>query len=341
MKLRERSLLFALLGLSLWTGACQSATRVEPDIPSALDPQGPAAATIANLWWILFWLGTAVFVVVTALLLLIVFTHRRRGAILEPDLQAPEHRTWIWWGGIISPAIILGVTLFFTLRSHIALAYPPTPPVTTIEIVGRLWWWEVRYPDHNIVTANEIYIPVGQPVQLRLTAAEVIHSFWVPELHGKMDMIPGKINTLWIQADTPGDYRGLCTEFCGRQHAKMQFILVATPPTAFNRWIEQQQQPAVTPTDPNLLRGQQVFLASNCVYCHAVQGTAAQGNLGPDLTHLASRRTLGAGAVVNNRGNLGGWIANPQHIKPGNLMPAARLTAPELQAMLDYLVSLR
>lgn len=341
MKTRHHRLLTTILLFSLWTSACATTTNRVPDIPSALDPQGPAAANIANLWWLLFGLGTAVFVVVTALLLFIVVTHRRSGDILEPDLRAPDHRTWIWWGGVIAPAIILGITLFFTLRSHSALAYPPTPPVLTIEVIGRQWWWEVRYPDHEITTANEIYIPAGQPVNFRLTTADVIHSFWVPELNGKIDMIPGKTNTLWLQATESGIYRGLCAEFCGIQHAKMQYLVIAVPPAEFDKWIEQQRQPAPAPTDEITRRGQQIFLGSACVYCHAIRGTNASGQLGPDLTHLASRRTLGAGILPNNRGTLGGWTINSQHIKPGNHMPPMNLDGAELQALLDYLATLQ
>jgi cytochrome c oxidase subunit 2 len=333
-------MIFFSLCCSVWLSACQSTAIGEPDIPSALDPQGQAAANIATLWWIMFWLGTAVFVLVTALLLLIVFTHRRRGPYMEPDLRAPEHRSWLLWGGIIFPAVLLSTTLFFTLRTHIALAFPPTPAPLTIEVIGHRWWWEVRYPEQEITTANEIYIPAGQAVNLRLATADVIHSFWVPELNGKMDMIPGRTNTLWLHADEPGIYRGLCTEFCGIQHAKMQYMVVAVPPAEFAAWVEQQRQPAPAPTDARIRRGQQIFLGSACVYCHAVRGTNASGQLGPDLTHVASRQTLAAGILPNNRGNLAGWIVNPQHIKPGNLMPPTNLTGQELQLLLDYLATL-
>ncbi len=334
-----RRLLFSTGALLFGASAC--APRGEPDIPSALDPQGPAAANIANLWWIMFWLGTAVFLAVTALLLLIVFTHWRRGAVLAPDLNAPDHRTWLWWGGVIIPFVILAIVLFFTLRSHSALANPPAPPVTVIEVIGWRWWWEVRYPDHNITTANEIYLPVGQPVLFRLTAGDVIHSFWVPELHGKMDMIPGKTNTFWLQADAAGVYRGICAEFCGLQHAKMHYMVVATPQDEFDAWITRQRQPASIADDESIQRGQQLFFEANCAFCHAIRGTAANGRLGPDLTHVASRQTLAAGALPNNRGALGGWITNPQHIKPGNLMPPSNLNSEELQALLDYLEILR
>jgi len=333
-------MVYAGLVLTLLLAGCTRPAVDGSAIPNALDPRGPAAANIAQLWWIMFGLGMAVFAGVLLLLLYIVWTRPRHTGNLAPNLRAPENRHWLWWGGVIIPAIILSITLFFTLRSLIVLAAPPTPPVVTIEVIGRQWWWEVRYPEQNITTANEIYIPVGQAVELRLTAADVIHSFWVPELHGKMDMIPGKTNSFWIQADDAGVYRGFCAEFCGLQHAKMQYQVVAVAVDDFNAWLEHQSQPAPALTDERIRKGQQVFLGSSCVYCHTIQGTNASGNLGPDLTHLASRQTLAAGVLPNNRGSLAGWITNPQHIKPGNLMPPTNLSGEELQALLDYLATL-
>lgn len=311
------------------------------EAPSALDPRGVAAAEIATLWWISFGLGTAVFLVVTGLLLYIVFVRARGADIPDKDAHPADGRLWIWVGGIIVPLIILVIFLFFNLRSLNALASPATPTTVTIEVVGRQWWWEVRYPDEGITTANEIHIPVGQPVQIRLTSADVIHSFWVPQLHGKIDMNPGQLNSMWLQADEPGVYRGICAEFCGVQHARMQFLVVARPAEDFEAWLERERQPAPAAVDENVRRGQQIFLGSACVYCHTVRGTNATGNLGPDLTHLASRRTIGAGMLENNRGNLAGWIVDPQHIKPGNLMPPTNLHGSELQALLDYLETLQ
>lgn len=311
------------------------------EAPSALDPRGFGAAEIATLWWISFGLGTAVFLVVTGLLLYIIFVRARRADSLARENHPADGRLWIWVGGIIVPLIILAIFLFFNLRTLNALASPDTPPTVTIEVVGRQWWWEVRYPDEGITTANEIHIPVGQPVQIRLTSADVIHSFWIPQLHGKIDMNPGQLNSMWLQADEPGVYRGICAEFCGIQHARMQFLVIAAPPEGFQTWLERERRPAPAPTAENIRRGQQVFLGSACVYCHTVRGTNATGNLGPDLTHVASRRTIAAGTLENNRGNMAGWIADPQHLKPGNLMPPTVLRGPDLQALLDYLETLQ
>jgi cytochrome c oxidase subunit 2 len=237
--------------------------------------------------------------------------------------------------------VVLSGVLALTVNTLLALSAPAEADDTVVEVIGHQFWWEVRYPQHNVLTANEIHIPAGVPVRVHLGSQDVIHSFWVPELHGKLDMIPGQTNSFWLQADNPGEYKGICAEFCGTQHAKMLFLVVAQPPDEFAAWLEQQQQPAAVPAEPLAQQGLQVFLAAGCVECHAVRGTDATGNLGPDLTHIASRRTLGAGILPNNPGNLGGWIADPQHIKPGNLMPDSPLTGEELQALLAYMATLR
>jgi cytochrome c oxidase subunit 2 len=199
----------------------------------------------------------------------------------------------------------------------------------------------VRYPASGFVTANEIHIPVGQPVRFELASEDVVHNLWVPELLGKFDLIPGKTNVTWIQADQPGEYMGLCAEYCGIQHARMRFVVIAVPPEQFAAWLDGQRQPAAAPTDSPQLRGQQVFLAADCGTCHTIAGTNIAERVGPDLTHLASRRTLGAGSLANNRGNLAGWLLNPQSIKPGNKMPPTALSGEDLQALLAYLESLK
>lgn len=314
--------------------------------PSVLDPQGPAAARIAGLWWLLLGLALAVLGFVLVFLALALF--RRRRSAHPADLTtavrvAPEPRAgprFIVWAGIIVPALILGIVYVATLWTMRALATPAIDQGLTIHVIGRLWWWEVQYPEQQFATANEIHIPVGRPVRIVLSSPNVIHSFWVPELHGKMDLVPGQVNTMWIEASEPGVYLGECAEFCGTQHAKMQFLVIAQPADEFAAWLAQQQQPARTPTDDLAQQGHQVFLAANCINCHAIKGTDATGNLGPDLTHLASRRTIGSAIVENNVGNLSGWIVNPQHIKPGNLMPPAELSSVELQALLAYLATL-
>lgn len=308
--------------------------------PDMLKPAGPGAEVIAGLWWLLFGLAAVVFVAVLVLFLYALF--RRRRSVPEEVTQPNPRRDrlFIVAGGIVIPVLILTVVFISTVRGLGALAAPDIPEERVIEVVGHQWWWEVHYPFYQFTTANEIHIPVGVPVQLRLVSADVIHSFWVPELHGKLDLMPNDINFLSLQADQPGIYYGQCAEFCGLQHAKMGLIVVAQPLEEYLQWLERQQQPAAEVTGEELLAGQRVFLSSDCAECHTIRGTNATGVSGPDLTHLASRLTLAAGILENNRGNLGGWISNPQRIKPGNKMPAVDMTGPQLQSLLAYLESL-
>jgi cytochrome c oxidase subunit 2 len=257
--------------------------------------------------------------------------------------------------GAILPAVILGVLLVITMRvlaavslpSH-ALAQPDDPPVPgelTVKVTGRQFWWEVEYldaePQRRFETANELRIPVGRRVIVRLATDDVIHSFWVPGLGGKMDLIPGRTNVTFIEASRPGVWRGQCAEYCGVQHAKMAFVVVAEPPERWNAWATRQRLPAPAARDSLALADQVTFLTSGCVLCHAVRGTPARGELGPDLTHLASRLTLAAGTLPNTPGHRYGWIANPQAIKPGSKMPAVPLSPRELDALVRYLGTLR
>jgi cytochrome c oxidase subunit 2 len=332
-----------LAWLSLLLGGCAEVASPSQasdfGTPSVLNPRGLGAAEIANLWWLLLGLATLVFVAVMGLLLYALFRPRHQQAEIEPSPN--RDRLLVIVGGIIVPLIILFVIFGFTLRTMAALAATNPSDQVVVEIVGHQWWWEVNYPLQEVTTANEIHIPAGSPIELKVTSVDVIHSFWVPELHGKIDLIPNQTNSFWLQADEPGVYYGECAEFCGIQHAKMALVVVAQPEAEFTTWLEQQQQPATQITDATLLEGQQIFLGSACLNCHTVKGTNATGDLGPDLTHLASRLTLAAGTIENNRTNLAGWIIDPQNIKPGNLMPSTDLTETELQTLLAYLESLK
>jgi cytochrome c oxidase subunit II len=228
------------------------------------------------------------------------------------------------------------------------VANPPSSPAVTIHVTGHQWWWEVAYVDKNasrrFTTANEIHIPVGKPVRVELSAADVIHSFWVPALTGKMDTIPGQRNVTWMQADKAGIYRGQCTEYCGQQHAHMGFVVVAQPPQEFESWWNHQLEPPASPTSEagmrNAAKAQSAFLR-NCAVCHTVRGTAANGKVGPDLSHLMQRQTIAAATLPNSTGALSGWISDPQHIKPGNLMPTLDLSAADLNAVRDFLQTLK
>jgi cytochrome c oxidase subunit 2 len=337
-----------MLCLALLLAGCDSASQTSPFFsppsplgasgPSALGPVGPAAASIERLWWLMLLMGTVIYLAVMAYLLWALF-RRPRGAG-EAAPTAEQQQRVIVWGGAVMPAavvlVVFGATLF-TLRS---LPAPGPDAALTIDVTGYQWWWEAHYSDLNVTTANEVHIPVGQPVDFRLTSHDVIHSFWVPQLHGKLDLNPGHVTVIRLVADAPGVYWGECAEYCGIQHAQMRFVVVAEAPEAFAQWIQRMQQAAAVPVEAQARRGMDVFLSSNCIYCHRVDGTAATGELGPDLTHLASRLILGAGATINTRGSLGGWVADPHSVKPGVLMPPSDLSGEELQALLAYLETL-
>ncbi|HEX7180852.1 MAG TPA: cytochrome c oxidase subunit II [Thermoanaerobaculia bacterium] len=316
---------------------------------SVLDSAGPQAARIEDLWWVYFWVCAAVFVLVFLALVMAVFRGRRgKGDPTDPGAPHPpasERRlTRTVAGATAATAVILIGLLVATVAASRATSSLPGDPLT-IELTGQQWWWQVRYedptPSRMVTTANEIHIPVGRPVRVKTRSTDVIHSFWVPNLHGKRDLIPGRPSEILIQADRPGVFRGQCAEFCGYQHANMALLVVAEPPETFAAWYEAQLQPARPPSDALQQRGKVVFEALPCPLCHTIAGTQASGKTAPDLTHLASRRMLAAGTLPNTRGHLGGWILDPQTIKPGNKMPAVSLGSDDLRALLAYLESLR
>jgi cytochrome c oxidase subunit II len=309
---------------------------------SALEPLGPGAALIADLWWLMFWLALPVGIVVTGLLLFAIF-RGWRGRVADGGPPVSD-TAFIVVGGIVVPAVILLLLVVATLRTGAALSTPPDPAALRIDVVGHQFWWEVRYPDDGVVTANEVHIPVGQSVEILLTSPGVIHSFWVPSLNGKQDMNPGETNVIRLRADEPGVYRGLCAEFCGVQHALMQFLVVAQPPAEFAGWIAERRRPPAPPADATAQEGRRVYAAVGCASCHRVAGqvdAGAAGSAGPDLSHLATRRTLAAAIVDNTRANRAAFILDPHAIKPGNSMPPTDLHGEELQALLAYLDTLR
>lgn len=308
------------------------------EIQSMLRPDGPAAREIAKLWWLMFGLGALVFVAVMILAALAVFGRRSEKGPPLGDVR------FVIAGGVIVPIIILVTLLVFSIRTTLAVRAPNS--ALTIEVIGHQFWWEVRYPqdgleNEDIVIANEVYIPAGEPVRLRLTSQDVIHSFWVPALHGKMDLIPEVTNDFWIQSDSVGLFRGQCAEFCGTQHARMAMWVHALDPDEFDIWMERRRSPQTQPTTPHMARGLEVFKEKGCDSCHAIAGTdVVAANAGPALTDIGVRLTLGAGTVGNSRSNLAMWIINSQSMKPGNLMPTVRLEPDDLEALVDYLDSL-
>jgi cytochrome c oxidase subunit 2 len=318
--------------LALLVGCGQEGT------PSVLDPHGPGARRIEGLWWLMLWISVAVFVVVLAFLVAAVVRARRKEA--APPARARWGEPFVVISGIVVPSLVLVAVFVVSLRDMAALSSPEEEPSLTLEVVGHDWWWEVVYPESGAVTANEIHIPVGEPVRLELTTDDVIHSFWVPQLQAKTDLIPGQTNEMWLEADEPGRYRGQCAEYCGLQHANMIFYVVAEPSDDFQEWLSDQAGDATEPQDLSAAAGREVFLDNTCAGCHAIRGTDADATLGPDLTHLAGRDTIAAGVLDNTRGELSSWIVDPQGVKPGATMPPTSLTADELENLLDYLEQL-
>jgi cytochrome c oxidase subunit II len=308
-------------------------------LQSALHPAGPGAASISSLWWLMLWTCTAVYVVVMGALVLAV--RRRQGR------DAPAERTLL--RSVAGASAVTVVILFGLLVASVvtgrAVASPGSADGLVIDVTGNQWWWDVEYhhssPSLRVRTANELHLPVGQPVRIQLRSNDVIHSFWVPNLQGKMDLVPGRQTVLWLQADAAGVYRGQCAEYCGLQHAHMAFSVIAESPEAFEQWLEGQRLPAPPPATPEQQQGLDVVERGPCALCHTVRGTAAGGRTAPDLTHLAARSTIAAGTAPNTRESLAAWIADPQHLKPGAKMPATGLSADELEAVLAYLETLK
>ena len=310
-------------------------------LQSALNAAGPQAGRIAGLLWGFVILLGAIFIAVMAVTLWALL--RRRDTEREAGHDTRVTRTVT--GATIATVVILFGLLIASVSTGKAISGMGGQNALVVELTGNQWWWSVRYPNSDpsmiVVTANEIHIPVGRPVMIKGTSHDVIHSFWVPNLHGKRDLIPSRTTIEWIQASRQGRYRGQCAEFCGLQHAHMALWVIAEPQDQFDAWVRHQLQPGASPSDPDKQRGQQVFLNNACVFCHAITGTPAAGQVGPDLTHLASRMTIAAGTLPNNKGNLGSWILDPQNIKPGNHMATINIKPEDLQPLLDYLESLQ
>jgi cytochrome c oxidase subunit 2 len=314
---------------------------------SLFDPNSPQARAIANLWWWMLGVGGAVWIVVIGAMLWVSFARRGQRAAdglftVTPQTHSRMERA-VLSAGVVTVVVLLGFLIFDFSVGH-ALAQHPQRGLT-IDITGHQWWWEVQYEDPNpskrITTANEIHVPTGEMIQFKLRAADVIHSFWVPSLQGKRDLIPGYTTSQWFRADTAGVYRGQCAEFCGLQHANMALYIIAEPPVKFAAWMAAASTSHEPPTDSTLLYGQRVFMSSGCAVCHSIAGTQAQSFIGPTLSHFKSRMSIAAGTLANNRANLTGWIANPRAFKPGTIMPAIPLSGPQLTALVSYLETLK
>jgi cytochrome c oxidase subunit 2 len=304
-------------------------------VQSTLDPAPGSSAWPIDELGLLLYAGAAVILAVVCILAI-------AGVVAGP--RRVDARRWLLVGGLILPAVLLVALFLYALGIGHALVAHESPHALRVHVTGKQWWWEVRYEngdDAGMRLANELHIPVGRPVEILLDSTDVIHSFWVPALAGKVDMIPGRTTRLVIQSDRPGTYRGQCAEYCGAQHALMAFHVVAEPAADFEAWLAHQARNAPPPSDPELQLGQDLFFRAGCAACHAIRGTAANGRLGPDLTHVGSRSSLAAGTLGNHVGTMGGWIAGTQDLKPGSLMPStSSLTGPELRALAAWLQSL-
>jgi cytochrome c oxidase subunit 2 len=316
---------------------------------NALKPAGVQATRIFELWNLTLIVCSVVFAAILVAFFWALLRTPSASEETSPDLSSVEHperraHRAVLAATIISMLLLCGLVAADVLTDR-ALSRLPVDDALHIQLTGHQWWWEARYEADKglpeFALANELHVPVGRPVIVSLVAADVIHTFWAPNLHGKKDMIPGRDATIEFRADHAGTYRGQCAEFCGYEHALMAFSVVAQRTADYEAWAAHQRQPAPAPADTTAQRGLQVFMTGTCAKCHTIQGTDANGTLGPDLTHLASRQTIAAGTLANNRGNLAGWIVDPRTLKPASLMPPSRLPPDDLQALLAYLGDLK
>lgn len=312
---------------------------------SYLSGSGAQTASVVPLMWFMLIVSIAVCALISIMVVWAVLTRRVQAAergLRHIPLESTNGVKWVWRGLAISIVPLLA-TLFWTMAVLAKTGTPPAAAPLTIDITAKRWWWDAQYSGGaagQFRAANEIHIPVGRPVLLHLRSADVIHSFWVPKLAGKTDVIPGQVNTMWIEASALGRYRGQCGEFCGAQHAHMAFFVVADPPYQFEQWEQRQLQPASPPSGSEAPIGLALF-EQRCSRCHTIRGTPARATFGPDLTHLMSRETIGAGLLPNNPAALSGWVENAATVKPGALMPNQHIAGPELNALRDYLETLQ
>ncbi len=311
-----------------------------------LEPAGPAANSLAKLGWFTLILSLIVLAVMWFLIALVL--RRPQGSFAE---HAPADtgggQRWVFFGGFLFPAIVLAAMYIYSLESMSAfpLNHGMEAPAN-IRLVGHQWWWEVHYLygplEGHFITANEIHIPSGTPVDIDLDSADVIHSFWVPALHGKVDLIPGNQNRIRVEASNPGSYRGQCGEYCGAEHARMILNVVSQSPADFEQWLKHARQPAAEPQTEDQTAGRQVFMSSACALCHTISGTEAQGTVGPNLTHIGSRHMIAANWLDNNTANLSAWVTHAQSIKPAAVMPnLTEFTGDQLRQLVAYLQNLK
>lgn len=310
------------------------------------DPASPQAESIRDLFVQVLFISAAIFAIVSGLICIALVKFRSQGAVPKQDFG--DHRREIAW--IAGPVIIvtwiaaISIKLILTVNA-LPTQYAQGEAISDAEVdifvTGHQWWWEVRYAESGIVSANEIHIPTGKKLRVKLASDNVIHSFWVPQLSRKMDAIPGHDNYVWLEADTAGVYQGRCAEYCGTQHAWMNFQVIAQEPDDFTSWQDKEKQVAETPADGKAAAGAKLFMELTCSQCHAIEGTDAKQDFAPNLTHVAGRRELAAGVITNSSENLRTWLANPQALKPGCKMPNFKLNDEQLDQLVAYLETLR
>ena len=342
---RATGILVLLAGILFAAGLCTASPSDDNPVPSIFQPHSTPAESIYHLSVFVVAITAVIFLVVFSLLAYAVVKFRNKAAGAEREPAQVYGSTQIELAWTIIPILIVVVLFLATARVIHAIQDAPKP-ATAVEVtaIGHQFWWEFRYPVLGIVTANELHVPVSDPVHptptfLKLLSADTDHSFWVPQLAGKTDLIPNRVNEMWMDPHQTGIYLGQCAQYCGTQHAKMLLRVSVDTPEGFETWVREQKRTA--DQDTKEIAGRRVFETTACINCHAVGGTAATGRFGPDLTHLMSRSTIASGAAENTSENLRLWIENPDAIKPGSLMPAMKLSDADLDALLRYLETLR
>ena len=335
---------FLLLVLSFVLAGCRG-------FHSTLDPAGPMAGEIYHVTRVFLWVSAPIYVLVVICSILAIVRIRSRVDLRNDPIFIPRPEANRGTNRVIVALVVLTTVILFGLmlvdfiagrRIH---AFAGSENQLVITVTGHQWWWEVQYqdatPSNIVTTANEIHIPVGRPIKIELKSGDVIHSFWIPNLHGKKDAFPDHDSAIWLRADKEGTYDGQCAEFCGYQHAQMRMQVIAESEKTFQKWLENARKSAPEPQTEIQKRGQKVFLGGTCVMCHTIQGTNAGARLGPNLTHVASRKRIAAGTLPNTTGHLAGWIVDPQKIKPGVRMPQNALSPEDLLALLEYIETLK
>ena len=307
----------------------------------SLSPEGPYARTIDDLFWLTFWIAVVIFIIVQGALIIAVIFFRDKEGMPEPKQIQGNHKLELLW--TIIPVLILGAIAFPTVRTIFDLAKEPEGALN-IELIGHQWWFEFNYPDYDITTANILVIPEGTPVRLEMWSNDVMHNFWVPKLNGKRYLVPGQKTYLNLFADNAGEYWAQCGEYCGLSHSKMRARVISLSSDDFKKWIENEQKNALKPPEGSLAaKGEEIYLNAGCTQCHVIDGIwDIQGDrIAPNLTHVASRHVLGGASFNNNKEDLTAWLANPAAINPGTFMPNLELTEEEIDALIEYLGSLK